>query len=150
MKVLGFRPIVWKTIVPQKPSDFRCMVCHDSMATNHFQCEMAGVRMNLVMCGKCVSLDPDDIEAKLVGTTMKTVKQAADILRVNESRVRQFVYSGRLFAQKIGRDLLIKTQDLWAFAAVERKTGRPIEQTPEGNNNEETDRNSDTDTMILK
>lgn len=56
---------------------------------------------------------------------MKTVKQASKILNVNETRVRQFIYGGRLLAQKVGRDLLIKDEDLTAFAKIERKTGRP-------------------------
>lgn len=56
---------------------------------------------------------------------MKTVKQASEILSVNETRVRQFIYSGRLPAEKIGRDLLIKDEDLKTFAEIERKTGRP-------------------------
>ena len=56
---------------------------------------------------------------------MKTVKQASKILNVNETRVRQFIYGGRLLAQKVGRDLLIKDEDLATFAKIERKTGRP-------------------------
>ena len=56
---------------------------------------------------------------------MKTIKQASKILNVNETRVRQFIYGGRLLAEKIGRDLLIKEGDLTAFAEIERKTGRP-------------------------
>ena len=56
---------------------------------------------------------------------MKTVKQASEILNVNESRVRQFIYGGRLPAQKIGRDLLINDADLKVFAEIERKIGRP-------------------------
>ncbi|MCK5611157.1 helix-turn-helix domain-containing protein [Candidatus Pacearchaeota archaeon] len=71
---------------------------------------------------------------------MQTVSQASGILKVNESRVRQFIYAGRLSAQKIGRDLLIKTEDVLAFAAVERKTGRPIEQAIDGGENAKADR----------
>ena len=56
---------------------------------------------------------------------MKTIKQASKILNVNETRVRQFIYGGRLLAEKIGRDLLIKDEDLMTFAEIERKTGRP-------------------------
>ena len=58
---------------------------------------------------------------------MKTVKEASEALGVNETRVRQFIYSGRLSAEKIGRDLLIKDEDLKIFAEIERKTGRPKE-----------------------
>ena len=56
---------------------------------------------------------------------MKTVREASKILNVNETRVRQFIYGGRLAAEKIGRDLLIKDEDLKAFAGIERKPGRP-------------------------
>ena len=56
---------------------------------------------------------------------MKTVKEVSKILNVNETRVRQFIYGGRLLAEKIGRDLLIKDEDLKAFAEIERKIGRP-------------------------
>lgn len=59
---------------------------------------------------------------------MKTVKEASETLGVNETRVRQFIYGGRLPAEKIGRDLLIKDKDLTAFAEIERKTGRPCEK----------------------
>lgn len=59
---------------------------------------------------------------------MKTVKEASETLGVNETRVRQFIYGGRLLAKKIGRDLLIKDEDLAAFAEIERRTGRPLEK----------------------
>ena len=59
------------------------------------------------------------------GRPGNTVKQAAAFLKVNEARVRQFIYAGRLPAKKVGRDLLMTTDDLKAFAAIARKTGRP-------------------------
>ena len=52
-----------------------------------------------------------------------TTKQAAKILGVNASRVRQLVLAGRLPAQKFGRDLFIKKKDLSLVA--DRKPGRP-------------------------
>ena len=51
-------------------------------------------------------------------------KQAAEILGVNDSRVRQFILAGRLPAQKIGgRDWIIKVSDL--KKVQDRKPGRP-------------------------
>ena len=41
-----------------------------------------------------------------------TTTQAAKILKVNDSRVRQLILSGRLPAQKLGRDWIIKEKDL--------------------------------------
>jgi excisionase family DNA binding protein len=52
-----------------------------------------------------------------------TTKQAAKALAVNDSRVRQFILSGRLPAQKFGRDWIIKEKDLKRVA--DRKPGRP-------------------------
>lgn len=52
-----------------------------------------------------------------------TTKEAADLLNVSPSRVRQMVLSGRLPAEKFGRDLLIQEKDLALVA--NRKLGRP-------------------------
>ena len=52
-----------------------------------------------------------------------TTAQAAKILKVNDSRVRQLILSGRLPAQKLGRDWIIKEKDLSKVA--DRKPGRP-------------------------
>ncbi|HEX8736669.1 MAG TPA: helix-turn-helix domain-containing protein [Pyrinomonadaceae bacterium] len=54
----------------------------------------------------------------LIGT-----KEAAEKLGVSQKRVQALIKSGRLPAEKIGRDLLIKVQDLQKVA--ERKPGRP-------------------------
>ena len=58
---------------------------------------------------------------------MLTVKQTSKILNVNESRVRQFIYGGRLQSQKCicGQGLLIKKSEVERFAAIERRTGKP-------------------------
>jgi excisionase family DNA binding protein len=50
-------------------------------------------------------------------------KQAAKLLCVNDSRVRQLILAGRLPAQKIGRDWIVKEKDLKYVA--DRKPGRP-------------------------
>jgi len=41
-----------------------------------------------------------------------TTKQAAKILKVNDSRVRQLILSGELFGQKFGHIWFIKKTDL--------------------------------------
>ena len=52
-----------------------------------------------------------------------TTKQAAKALRVNDSRVRQLILSGRLPAIKIGRDWIIQKKDL--KKVENRNPGRP-------------------------
>jgi len=52
-----------------------------------------------------------------------TTKEAAEVLNVSTARVRQMVLSGRLPAEKFGRDLMIQEKDLGLVA--ERKPGRP-------------------------
>ena len=52
-----------------------------------------------------------------------TTTQVAKILKVNDSRVRQLILSGRLPAQKLGRDWIILEKDLSKVA--DRKPGRP-------------------------
>jgi excisionase family DNA binding protein len=52
-----------------------------------------------------------------------STKRAAEILGVNDSRVRQLILGGRLPARKIGRDWIIREKDLKKVA--DRKPGRP-------------------------
>lgn len=52
-----------------------------------------------------------------------TTHQAAEILGVSASRVRQFILNGRLPAIKLGRDNLIREADL--SLVQDRKAGRP-------------------------
>lgn len=54
-----------------------------------------------------------------------TVREAAERLGVDVSRIRVLIGAGRLPADKFGRDWLIKEKDLSAFAAVPRVAGRP-------------------------
>jgi excisionase family DNA binding protein len=56
-------------------------------------------------------------------TNLLTTSEAAELLGVNASRIRQFVLQGRLPAQKKGRDLFIDENDLKLVA--DRKIGRP-------------------------
>ena len=67
---------------------------------------------------------PDDkfITAQKINNLLTTI-QAASILNINQSRVRQFILAKRLPAQKIGRDWIIKEQDL--EKVKNRKVGRP-------------------------
>jgi len=55
-----------------------------------------------------------------------TTQQAGEILGVNASRVRQFILEGRLPAIKLGRDNLIRQEDL--ILVQDRRTGRPLEE----------------------
>ena len=55
-----------------------------------------------------------------------TTQQAGEILGVNASRVRQFILEGRLPAIKLGRDNLIREEDL--ILVQDRRTGRPLEE----------------------
>jgi excisionase family DNA binding protein len=52
-----------------------------------------------------------------------TTKQVADKLGVTIRRIQALVTSGRLPAQKIGRDYLIREKDL--KLVEDRKVGRP-------------------------
>lgn len=52
-----------------------------------------------------------------------TTKQAADRLGVTPGRIRQLVLDGRLPAQKLGRDLFIRPEDLDRLER--RRPGRP-------------------------
>jgi len=52
-----------------------------------------------------------------------TAKQAADLLGVNASRIRQFILEGRLPATKFGRAWMIEKKDL--EKVKDRKPGRP-------------------------
>jgi excisionase family DNA binding protein len=54
---------------------------------------------------------------------MLTTKDAAAVLDVSVRRVLQFIKEQRLPAQKMGRDYLIKEEDLKLVA--DRKPGRP-------------------------
>lgn len=64
-----------------------------------------------------------------MGKTL-TTKEAAEILNVSAARVRQLVISGRLPAEKFGRDLLIHEKDLALVA--QRRPGRPPNSEKKG------------------
>ena len=56
-------------------------------------------------------------------TKLLTTTEAAELLGVNASRIRQLVLQGRLPAQKMGRDLFIDEKNL--KLVEDRKIGRP-------------------------
>lgn len=60
-----------------------------------------------------------------------TTKQAAEHLGVSVKRVTALIRSGRLPAEKVGRDWLINARDL--SKVTERKTGRPKKGAKSGN-----------------
>jgi len=53
-----------------------------------------------------------------------TTKDAAKILGVSDSRIRQLILSGKLHATKYGRDNLIRESDLEAVR-IRARPGRP-------------------------
>jgi excisionase family DNA binding protein len=55
-----------------------------------------------------------------------TTQQVADRLGVSASRVRQFILEGRLPAIKLGRDNLVREEDL--KLVQDRKAGRPSDR----------------------
>jgi excisionase family DNA binding protein len=55
-----------------------------------------------------------------------TVKQAASILGLDESRIRQLVKQNRLAAQRFGdKMLMLNRNEVEKFGKQERKAGRP-------------------------
>ena len=107
-------------------STLLCFNCNFVTAKHKCKIKLSDdIFITVCLCDDCVKLDEILLRMRFTGKDM-TVKQAAKFLDVNESRVRQFIYSNRLSAQKVGRDLLIKSDDLEAFAAIERRSGRPV------------------------
>lgn len=61
--------------------------------------------------------------------TLLTTGQTAERLGVSERRVRAMIKAGRLPSQRIGRDHLIREEDLKLVA--DRKRGRPPKKREE-------------------
>ena len=113
-------------IEPLKLSTLLCFCCNLIQAKHKCKLQLSDdIFLTVCLCDKCIKLDETLLRMKFTGKNV-TVKQAAKFLNVNEARVRQFIYLERLNAEKVGRDLLIKADDLEAFAKIERKTGRPV------------------------
>ncbi len=60
-----------------------------------------------------------------VSIRLYSVTEAAGVLQLHENTVRAHIRSGRLPAQKVGREFAILEPDLRWFAEQERKPGRP-------------------------
>jgi len=116
-------------IAPLNLSTLNCFCCNIKTARHKCKLRLSeDIFITICLCDNCTKLDETELRMKFADTEYKTVKQAAKFLNVNEARVSQFIYSGRLHAEKVGRDLLIKSDDLESFAEIERKTGRPGNQ----------------------
>ena len=56
-------------------------------------------------------------------STLLTIADVADHLRVNAKTVRRWVATGELPAYKVGRQWRVAEEDLWAFLAKHRCGG---------------------------
>lgn len=56
---------------------------------------------------------------------MLTTQRAAERLGISVRRVQALIKSSQLPATKLGRDWVIRADDLEAFAKLPRHTGRP-------------------------
>ncbi len=54
-----------------------------------------------------------------------SVNEAADIIGVDGSRVRQWIGEGRLKAERVGGRWVLRESVVLKFAAIERYPGRP-------------------------
>lgn len=75
---------------------------------------------DIKLCAK-FKIEPATMQQDLISTN-----DAAKILGVSASRVRQLIIEGRLDAVKIGRDRLLSKESVEKFATIPReRTGRP-------------------------
>ena len=56
-----------------------------------------------------------------------TTREAAEILKISDARIRQLIYAGRIPSQKIGQMNLIQRSDL--ELVKDRKPGRPPKES---------------------
>jgi excisionase family DNA binding protein len=68
-------------------------------------------------------LDLDLLRIRIGAMELLTTRDVAEKLGVSMLRVQQLIWDGRLPAEKMGRDYLIKKEDLKLVA--NRKPGRP-------------------------
>jgi excisionase family DNA binding protein len=59
-----------------------------------------------------------------MGQLLSTV-QAAEALGLSLGRVQQFIWSGRLPAMLVGKNYVLREEDVRAFKRRPRKVGRP-------------------------
>lgn len=57
--------------------------------------------------------------------TLITTTDAAEILGVDASRIRQLIIEGKLTATKMGRDNLLDRAEVQRFGKKDRPVGRP-------------------------
>ncbi len=57
-----------------------------------------------------------------------TTTQAAERLKVSQTRVRQMIIEGIIKAEKVGRDNFIQESEVKRLESIERKAGRPKKQ----------------------
>jgi excisionase family DNA binding protein len=72
----------------------------------------------------CVSNFPRDKDIPPVNTFL-TTKQAAEMLGISDSRIRQLILDGQVPAVKAGRDWLIRASDLRRAEKRKTKPGPP-------------------------
>jgi excisionase family DNA binding protein len=75
------------------------------------------MQINNIICDRVILC----IESEMMN--LLNTKQAAEKLNISAIRVRQLIREGRLAAQLVGRDYVIKESDL--KLVQDRKTGRP-------------------------
>ena len=71
LKILETEVITWQTMTPDTPESFPCMICHESVATIRMKCQIKTMRINIVTCQGCASLDPAELHTKLRGGQIK-------------------------------------------------------------------------------
>jgi len=70
LKILETEQITWKTMLPDTPGAFPCMICHQDIATIRLKCAIKTMRINIVCCQGCASMDPAELHTKLRGGTI--------------------------------------------------------------------------------
>ena len=65
------------------------------------------------------------IACAIVSAGVLSVNQAAEFLNLDPSRVRKLAKAGRIKADKVGRDWVIKQSELDRFAKIPRDMGAP-------------------------
>ena len=68
-----------------------------------------------------------------------TTTQAAERLKVSQTRVRQLIIEGIIKAEKVGRDNFILESEVKRLENIERKPGRPPKLKSEKRENSEAE-----------
>ena len=67
----------------------------------------------------------------LIFLAILTTKQVAEILGISRRGVHSLIRRGRLPAEKLGRDWIIRSNDLKQYQKTRRGPGRPPNNSPE-------------------